>query len=352
MQALRRDNTINERSISIMTNEKNRIEFIDLAKGFCIILVVFNHIHKPFDAPYMLADCFKMFRMPLYFFLSGLFFKTYEGFDGFMKRKTNKLLIPFVFFFLLTSCLLPNAIAVWKGQPVDISLFWSFFTPEFFPNFPIWFLLCLFELNIIFYIIYLIAEKCGQHHILVMSILSFLIGGIGYTLGHQRINLNMFLDSAMSALPFFFIGFVTRKYTHILEKGKLDKWNIPMAVALMSITYIFAHHIDYSTNKFTNVSFLTVYGCGLTGVFAVIFLSKAIGRLPFISYIGRYSIMLLCTHFLIITPLNGKLREMIPSEWTIIIINLVITLALYAIIIPFMKRFMPHVTAQKDVIKV
>lgn len=332
--------------------EKKRLEFIDLAKGFCILLVVFNHIHKTFDTQFLLDDCFKMFRMPLYFFLSGLFFKRYEGVLGFMKRKINKLLIPFVFFFLLTSFLIPNIISMLSGNNFKIELLWSFVSPEFFPNFPIWFLLCLFELNLMFYVVYLIAEKFGSYVVLVMTILSSAIGIFGYYLGHINYNLYMFVDSAMSAFPFFFIGFITREHTTILQPNKLDKYNLPIALALFLFTFIFARHVDYSTNTFGNVSFLTVYRCGLTGVFSIIFFSKAIKKLPYISYIGRYSIMLLCTHFIIVTYLNAFLRKFISSDWTIMSINLVVTISLYSIIIPFMKKYMPHVTAQKDVVKI
>jgi len=51
-----------------------RIEYIDLAKGFCIMLVVFNHGNVLMGDPeYALRDAFCIMRMPLYFFLSGLF---------------------------------------------------------------------------------------------------------------------------------------------------------------------------------------------------------------------------------------------------------------------------------------
>lgn len=40
------------------------------------------------------------FTMPLYFFVSGLFFKSYEGFGGFLARKVDKLLVPFLIFYL------------------------------------------------------------------------------------------------------------------------------------------------------------------------------------------------------------------------------------------------------------
>ena len=52
-------------------SSSNRIEFIDLAKGICILLVVLLHFNdRWFNLPNLTA-----LRMPLYFTLSGLFFK-------------------------------------------------------------------------------------------------------------------------------------------------------------------------------------------------------------------------------------------------------------------------------------
>ena len=108
--------------------KKNRIEFVDLAKGFCICLVVFSHCCSHYHLKTPIDLTCGAFRMPLYFFLSGLFFKTYEGFDGFLKRKINKLVIPFLFFYLIGSVLLPNislsdvtsriSSLIWKARPM------------------------------------------------------------------------------------------------------------------------------------------------------------------------------------------------------------------------------------------
>ena len=87
---------------------KPRIEFIDLAKGFCILLVVFHHLQSTTETHFLIDQYTMACRMPLYFFLSGLFFKPYENFKGFLLRKTNKLLIPFLFFYLTVSVLIPD----------------------------------------------------------------------------------------------------------------------------------------------------------------------------------------------------------------------------------------------------
>ena len=74
-----------------------RIEFIDLAKGLCISLVLLYHIH---DFETNVERALLFFRMPLYYFLSGIFFKDYSGFIDFSIRKINKLIVPYLFFFL------------------------------------------------------------------------------------------------------------------------------------------------------------------------------------------------------------------------------------------------------------
>ena len=81
--------------------EKQRIVWIDKAKGICIILVVLHHSLIHTHADFLLSNTnvenfLSAFRMPLYFALSGIFFKTYSSFSIFVIRKINKLIVPFV----------------------------------------------------------------------------------------------------------------------------------------------------------------------------------------------------------------------------------------------------------------
>lgn len=64
--------------------EKQRIEYIDLAKGLCISLVVLYHIHC-FETTTETA--LQFFRMPLYYFLSGIFFKEYGNLALFSRSR-------------------------------------------------------------------------------------------------------------------------------------------------------------------------------------------------------------------------------------------------------------------------
>lgn len=70
---------------------KNRIEYIDLMKGICIILIILLH-NQIYSSNENINDILKNMRIPLYFCLSGLFFKEYNGFCDFITRKFNKLI--------------------------------------------------------------------------------------------------------------------------------------------------------------------------------------------------------------------------------------------------------------------
>ena len=164
-------------------NQSRRIDFVDLTKGVCIILVVMAHVGGAFeqlDTNSMLS----CFRMPLYFFISGVFFKSYEGLFGFILRKNKQ--IDYSFSFLLSKCIsneihcLEDCSGVFQ-LPVSwnelLVVFHGHDLIKFNP--PIWFLLALFNCNILFYLIHFLREK----HLPVMFAVTILIGCAGFYLG-------------------------------------------------------------------------------------------------------------------------------------------------------------------------
>lgn len=332
-----------------------RIEYIDLAKGFCIILVVLVHITAFYSYELPGANFFKAFRMPLYFFLSGCFFKAYQGFVDFTKRKINKLLIPFIFFYITTSILVPYIqyyILHCNTNILQPNEFFTAILKENFPNLPIWFLLCLFEESLIFYGLYMLAQKKPNYSNLIICASSLILGIMGLLLGINRINLPATLDSALSALPFFAAGYMTLRHTDLLKPNKYDKYLPILIICAFAFVYCFCTYYSFLLNRFTVKAAIVVYPCGLLGTYGVVMLAKLLKKLPLISYIGRYSIMVLVTHIEVLNLFAAILKRLnIPTEPSVYI-NLLLTLISYVIIIPIMKKYLPHVTSQKDVIKV
>lgn len=340
------------------SSQNKRIEFIDLAKGFCIILVVLTHVNTYFHIKYPLQMELQVFRMPLYFFLSGLFFKQYENIIGFIKRKINKLLIPFLFFYLIGAIIIPNVLHyfgydVRNSSVLGIKSFYAFLIPSQrnFPNGPIWFLLCLFNINIIFYGLFLFCKKWGKYFVLGLTVCSLLIGAFGFYLGTAKVFLPLYLDTAFTSLPFFCFGYIFRKHTSILVPNKYDKFLPIWAVLCFIYICLFAIKVSYHYNRFSG-SIFALYTCGLFGTLFIIFISKMIKKLPVVSYWGRYSIIILCTHNLVVQFIAVILKTLPINKEIMFVSNLIITMFLYLLIIPFCLKYLPYVTAQKDVIKV
>ena len=71
-----------------------RIDYIDAIKGFSVLWVVLYH----FDLTGVAINA--PLRLPLFFLVSGLFFRQRSCFKDFFIKKVNTLLVPFVFFWL------------------------------------------------------------------------------------------------------------------------------------------------------------------------------------------------------------------------------------------------------------
>src|SRR5215211_396662 len=73
-----------------------RIEYLDIAKGIGILLVVLGH--NDFEViSLFIQRLIYSFHMPLFFFLSGYFINISVPFFDFFKRRFNALLKPFFF---------------------------------------------------------------------------------------------------------------------------------------------------------------------------------------------------------------------------------------------------------------
>ena len=330
----------------------NRIEFIDLAKGICILLVVQIHVYGDTS-----VDIFKMmslFRMPLYFILSGLFFKTYDGFFPLFKKKTNKLLIPFFFVFIFT--ILPLHILFDYVIGDDSFSFNSLLFEEYGRlyhsiNGAVWFLLCLFQINLFFYVIVIAFQK--NNYLIILS--CCLLGCIGYYIDLNNCYLPFWIDSSLTALPFFAFGYEIRMYTNLLGNVFSVKDIILFVFSLfvLILVYLICGGKDIFIGFDDNHYKISIYGLyigGVSGTICILMMAKYLKKLPIVSYIGRYSIIVLSTHLLYIFFARNLFYQLnIPQER--FIVNTILFVVVVIISIPtiaILRKYLPYCFAQKD----
>lgn len=334
-----------ERNMNMSTNT-NRIDYIDLAKGFCILLVIFHHVALYYHYRYSGWIPLRSFRMPLYYILSGIFFRQYSGFFDFIKRKTNKLVIPFIFFYLLLS--VPLTIFMKHYSILDALL--NFVYDNKFKNGSVWFLLSLFEVNIIFYLILSVSNRLPNKGV-ILAALSLLCGLAGLYFSYIQFNCYFFIDTSLTAVPFFYIGYLLGWGGQKALRRDFRWWQ-DILIVLLSVSYVllFSRDLNFGLNNYSN--YYSVYPCGILGTIAVLVISRRIGRLPLVSYIGRYSIIALCTHQVVLIVNGYFLKHVLGDVYTSVWINFFITVLEMLVVIPLLRRYLPYFTAQKDLIPI
>jgi len=336
---------------------QGRISFIDLAKGFCISIVMLFHIRGIAPQGLLLDPVlFTACMLPPFFFLSGLFFKE-ETFSVLLRKKTSKLLIPFLAFYLVTAVALPNLLHYFYGMKFETVVgwrsLWAFIWPGKYPNIALWFLWSLFLMNLMFWGILRFAKRFfPNHHFLAISSIFLglaIVGNYAYFQLSADIG-NLF--GTMRNIPFFCLGYMASQKDFIgrMESASMKNKAICLLVAFLVtlLLYLPIVHQSLSTNT------IAYYVCGIAGTTLILSLSSMIVRLPLISYLGRYSIIVLLTHGLIIRislpfvlRLSGSMNPycLIFAFWLLMALS-------YLIIIPLCKRFLPYITAQKPLLKI
>ena len=275
--------------------------------------------------------------------LSGLFFKDYGLFETFIK-KVNKLIIPFFVFniigeiyFYIENKFLSSTEPVF--QWLDVLLFLK-------ANGVIWFLMALFWQHLIFLAIYRTCKKA-----LLKIIAIFILTIVGLNLS-QYSNL-YYVSTSLISLPFFAIGYFLKR-TSLLKPTKYDKYCILFSIVLFISMIGYINFIENAAIRFHTATYtgtiISAYILSMLGVLATLLLCKTINWLPFFSYIGRYSIIVLCTHIFFVNFTCHIRQKFFGDSTTVIAINAIIVLVRCLIMIPICKKYLPYVVAQKDLI--
>lgn len=320
---------------------KTRIAYIDFMKGLCIILVVAFHVDTEANSR-SYAFILQQFRIPMYFFLSGLFFKLYGGFFDFARKKVNNIIIPLFLFLIIGAvyCFSKNMLESHFNVVEALSLMPP--NPVKY-NTPTWFLVVLFEVNIIYYLL----QKFLPRWLTIVAAL--LLSAIGYAVVQAGYNLIVYLDIALVAIPFFVLGSESRKLG-LLEKGPHLAVRIVFAVAVAVILFFFSQRINMLHRIYP--SYFKLYLLPMLSIMALLFLCQYIKKpVPVISHIGRYSIMVLGTHYFLILPLRPLVNKLLPlladTSWSLVIVLVLVIILEYPIIY-LLKKYLPRFTAQEE----
>lgn len=224
-----------------------RVDFIDLAKGFCIILVVLSHVCG--STAWYFLDVMNIFRMPLYFVLSGLFFKSYGSFFVFVKKKTNKLLIPFLSVYLFV-VITTSLIAFAKDFKATGEIYLHLGT-LYECGTPAWFLLALFGTKQIFNLLFLSSKR---YYLLY----AFLLSSIPCLITHCiEIDPTLAIGSSICGVLFYAVGYYVNVNQILIKSEPYKAYIVIIALLLWLNTSIYgAIDMHYCIFKLWIIDFL------------------------------------------------------------------------------------------------
>ncbi len=294
---------------------RQRIPWIDVAKGFGIFLVVYGH-NFPVTEKYIYS-----FHMPLFFMIAGFFHP--ENMDWrHIKKRFKALVVPyflwagmlFLFWWLVGRKFGDSAAHHLSVKKNFIGIFYGQGGMEYMDwGIPMWFLLAIFNTFIFFGLVRKIRHKYWQFAVLIMLIvLGFMLPRI------YPVKYPWSLDVALVALVFYAFGYYIYPYLLQLDRKRTLTGIIILGLLHYGLFY-FNDKVDMYRSQYGNVVWFIFNG--IVGSLFYLLLFKYVKNISFLNYLGRHTIPVLAMQLRAMTAIKLFLAVVLGytvfrfSEW-------------------------------------
>lgn len=318
---------------------KNRITWIDWAKAFGIMIVVYCHTPQNNNFIY---SFFYTFQMPLFFMLAGYLHKPLPSIKDSIIKYWKSLIIPYILLQIISYPYFLIQLYIQEGSILnDFSKFVIMPFAQCCWGIPIdgptWFIFALLITKLIADIVL----KSRFSNYLVVLLWTISVIGAYIIWMDDELNISFAIDSLFNFFPFFFIGYYFKKFNYINEETR-SKCMIKASIFFtISALLIFINTESYLFHRFS------FYILGLSGSLFLINICKIFKSCPdFIQTVSIGNIIILGLHWMFIGTSNFILEKLFSLgrsiQYTVfeaIIFVLAITLANYIIIKYCQKHF-------------
>lgn len=256
-----------EKEIVQVHGKKPRIEYLDVAKGIGIMLVVWAHA----KAPYM--QYMYLFHMPFFFLVSGYLFNSKSSLKRFVLGKVKSLYLPFVIWNLAATALKvlhkPEAFDYYKKIALEIILTLNK-DGQFFGA--TWFLGSLFVVSIAYKLMdYFIKDCAWKRNFITLCFVA--AGMIGFEITFQYM-----ISRTLVLGMFYAIGYFIKENQDKFQE--FDKLGFVIAAFFIFVITGKGNSVNMSTNSYKYV-FTFVIGA-LLASYVVLYLSRWIAKVHFL----------------------------------------------------------------------
>lgn len=288
---------------------RSRIVWIDYAKAFAIVLIVASHIQHRIlkmelcsaDGLYSFVDAMLYsFHVPLFFFLSGLFFRPAfrkHGFKTFLANKVRTILYPFAVWSVLQTSV-EIVLSRVQGDPLPLI---DLLRCLYYPRAHFWFLYALFFMSVGTALIHSICPRRSRLLLVPFALLVF-FSSIFFDFGP-------FADTAKYFI--FFAAGVAAEGLGFISKIK-DVGGRTLAFALVQFSVLEFVFIRYGWHS-------EWYGhllLAASGIILAVAVAKAFSsrKLVFLGYVGAKTLPIYVAHVLAAYP--AMLAMQLLTGWS------------------------------------
>lgn len=263
-----------------MKNE--RLYYIDVIRGIAIFLVVLGHTYRG----NMVQNWLYSFHMPLFFFISGWLYRgeyrTIAELKVFVCKKARSFLWPYLIFLLLNYC------------------YWLIVERHFrsFDQGPLWFLPVLLMVECCVAIAMNRVSKNKKASVVFLSILFVTLIGVGST-GIEYSGILGWIVRCINGTVWYYIGFYlsvcAKKHIEVFWDHRCIGTIYILAALLVNLICTGINgRVDMYLNRFNNI--LVYIIAALSGIYFCMGIAIFIKRNIVLEYLGRYSLIIMCTH--------------------------------------------------------
>ena len=286
-----------------------RIEYLDIAKGIGILLVVLGH--NDFEVISLFVQrLIYSFHMPLFFFLSGYFLNTAVPFFDFVKKRFNTLLKPFLFTIFLIYFTSISFEKMGFNTAITRTVKSLYGSGYYLDWVQLWFLPHLFAVSIYAFLFITLVSRLRNRWITWGILLGTLAVAIPFLntfypfplslpgKQYELWGLPFSLDLVLTTGFFFILGHEIRQVT---SEKTFDNGLILAATGgiVLLLNILFPYEIDFNIRLYE--SFLVNTAEAILGILFILALARQIElhttRLAsFLKYLGNISLIILLFH--------------------------------------------------------
>lgn len=342
----------------------NRVVWVDIAKGLGIVLVIAGHLFRSDSYASVLIFSF---HMPLFFFLAGVVEHDCNlKFSEYFKKGLKGLILPWCIFYMIglavTLCipawfadfdisLTPMAIYTMSAENVHVG--------------QIWFLACLFNVKILFYLFHKFIIKNRNMPFIVFSlavitIVQKLLEEFAFV--HFPYQLLPFqFGEALIGLLFYIMGYFYKSYKD--EPSKAVSFFTFVICFVLILASPYNGHVNIESMYLAQDYFFYIFA--FAGIYLTVLIAKYIEKCSWgyqnkrlLQYMGRNSLYMFALHsfglylwgYLVsiyrnetILPMhNMRYRDCLAGIFFVLAFTLLVTF-LYKKVVRMKEKWLPKI---------